>query len=702
MVTINDLKFRRCFLFLCLTALSFSAMAKADVVLTLRDGAIMTVESVTFHNGNFLLPDGREIPKYDVQKIHYLKGSKGWRYEPTKPDIDEYQGYLSEGRRLAKKHPGFDKYLVEDNSIFTWNPDGTYSNEFRTIYYLNKEDAKSEADKMFGIEEERFRYIIHALRSISKNLQIRDIDPDQIVTAPVDTGTHSFSRLLGVSGHIPDPEIGGLIEIHLRMEMYNPFDNRYWSKENYFQMDVPSSRSSITVRVPEGNKINFYKHALPKELEFPVVINEGGWTKYNWTTGEMPALILEPLTPPPGDIAPFLAVSPFFDWKYIIDMERRLLSKNAIPDERVKRITARIVKGAKSDEDKVALIYHWIQKNIRYISIKGSIGSGWGGHPAWLTLQNQFGDCIDKAILMTAMLTSCEIEAEVAALMTNGREQLMDKLPVLHGNHAITRVTLNSKAFYLDSTGSNLRYPSLYSADQGCVAFLPKSGKTEMITPHNPSSNQLRLDYKIRMNADGEIVVWRKETSTGQTEADKRDFLTGIKEKDRREGYMREAANLSPKGQLVTFKDTGVEDLSKPVESYVKWKLPNYVQRSGKLRYFNLPYVGTSFRQISLPKRKNDLFIDSSYLQLKDYEIIIPKEYKILAIPEPLVLSSPYYKVNARYEVNGGTLLFHYQYEQNHGLIPAADYPTYREELLKVEQYCRQKIFLVEENGSKR
>ena len=687
--------FGKCFLFLYLSIISFVGIADADVVMTLRDGTVMTVESVALHDGILLLPDGREIPKYDVQKIHYLKGSKGWRYQPTKPDIDEYREYLSEGRRLAEKYPGFDKYLVEDDSIFTWNPDGTSSKESRTIFYLNKEDAKRLSDGTFYVEEERYRYVFLAMRSISKDLQIRNIDPDQIVTAPVDTETRSFSRYLGVSGHIPDAEIGGLLELHVRVENYNPFDEKYWATMNSFQSDVPNSRSSVTVRVPEGMKINFYNHLLPEYMVGPVVKNVGGWTEYNWTVGEMPALIFESLTPPMRDIAPYLVVSPFFDWQYIIDMEKRLLGNNATPDERVKRLTARIVKRAKSDEEKVALIYHWLQKNIRYISIKGSIGSGWGGHPAWLTLQNQFGDCIDKAILMTAMLNACGIEAEVAALMSNGREQLMDKLPILHANHAITRVTLNGKSFYLDSTGSDLRYPSLYSTDQGCVAFLTKSGKVELIQPYDPSTNQWRLDYKIEMDEQGGLVVEQKETAIGPTEAGMRGRLTGKKDKDRREEYMRQAAKLSPSGTLVSFKDTGVEDLAKPVESYVKWKLPNYVRRSGDLRYFSLPYVGTSFGQISLSKRQHDLYVNSSYLQLKNYEIIIPKGYKISAIPEPLEVGCPYYMVKAGYEVNGGTLRFHYRYEQKHVVVPVADYPSYREGLLKVEQYCRQKIFLV-------
>ena len=685
-----------------LVPLCLPSVVSAEVLVTLADDSTLSAPGITFENGNLVLSDGKVLPREQVKKILYLKGTKGWRYEPAVPNPDEYKAYLEEGKRLAETYPGFEAYDVEDRNVFTWNPDGTTTWEARSIVYLAKEDAKKQATRAFGLEEERNRYAFLALRSISKDLKIRDVQPERIVTAPTDSSTYYFNHYLTISCQIPDPEVGGLIETHTVEEVYNPPDKNWWDTQNYFQGTRPTARSSLTVRVPEGKKVNYYQNRMPKDLAKPAVTTAKGFTEYKWATGEMRAIIMEPYSPPLGEVVPFVLVSPFFDREYLYDLENRLIGDHTEPDARVRAATEKIIEGATSDDEKAARIYHYLQKNIRYISIKGGIGSGYGGHPAWLTLENRFGDCIDKAILFTAMLATCGIEAEVAILQTRGGEQLMDKLPILSGNHAITRVTVGGRSFYLDSTGSMLRYPSLYSGDQGVVSDLPRSRKIETIPPVATWANQNRHDYRIVMDKDGGLKMDAVDTFTGHIEARIRGSLTGIKEKDRREQYMRKAANLSPGGELAGFRDEGVDDLSKPVASFYSFNLPDYVNRSGKLMFFKLPHAAGSFNTISLPERKIDLEIYETLAEEKNYDVELPPGYLVRLVPAPLELHTPWYDVKAAYEVKDRRLSFHYRYDQKLVRVSVSDYRAYREGLLKVEQFTNEKIFLDSGEGGAR
>jgi len=680
-------------------ALTFAAAARAEVVVTLADDTTLSVPAITYAEDRVVLSDGRSFPRAEIRKILYAKGARGWRLEPTAPHPDEYRMYLEDGRRLAAKYPGFDSYDVEDRIIFTWNPDGTTSSESRRIRYLAKEDAKGLAGFVFRFEEERSRYVFLALRSISKELTVREVSPDRIVAAPTDSQGASFSHFLTISGQIPEPAVGGLIEVRVRHEVFNPLDGKWWDERNYFQGTAPSARSSLTVRVPEGQAVNAFQTRLPEAALRPTVTTADGITETTWALGEMPAVILEPSAPPLGRIVPFVVVSPFFEREYLYDLETRLIGDHAEPDARVRAAAAAVVAGASSDDEKIARIYHHLQKNVRYVSVKGSLGSGYGGHPAWLTLENRFGDCIDKAILFTAMLRACGIESEIAVLGTRGQERMLDVLPILTGNHAITRVTRGGRSFYLDSTGSMLRYPSIYSQDTGVPAFLPKSRRVEMIPAVTPAENWRRDDCTVALDRAGNIQLDCVRSASGEIEASVRAGLTGIKEKDRREDLLGAAARLAPRGELLGYRDEGVDDLSQPVVTRTSFRLPDYVDRSGKLLFFTLPSTEVAWGSISLPARTQDLEISVGYGRERNYTVSLPPGCSVHLAAQPLELHTPWYDLSLGYEVSGRELRFRYRFDQRAVTVTPQEYPAYREGLLQAERWLRQKIFLVSDAG---
>jgi Domain of Unknown Function with PDB structure (DUF3857)/Transglutaminase-like superfamily len=680
--------------------LFFVHKSGADVVITLLDGSEIVVESIEYQGERLICPDGKAFAREQVKKIVFLKGSRGWRYEPTEPNLKGYRAYLKEGKRLAERYPGFAVYGVEDENLWIKNPDGTSSYEIRVIYYIAKDEGKSYASGSRWFVEERKRLAFLALRSISGDLNVANVEPARIQKAKVDGRHRFFQRGSGVFYQIPQAQVGGLVEIHVREENFNPFDPKIWFPINWFQTRIPIARSSFIVRVPENMKINHVSRHMPDGTEKPLIEKKEGMTEYKWLTGEMPAMIPEPSSPKWDIVTPLVTVSPFFDWDYLFDWGRKTIGDKCEPDKNVRKMALKVVNGAKTDHEKTALIYHFVQKNVRYISIKGSVGSGWGGHPAWMTLQNRFGDCIDKAILLTAMLKTVGIEAEPVVINAGGGLQLMKYIPTMYANHAITRVTINGESFYLDSTGSVNRYPTF--GPGGEIAWLEFSKKLEVI-PSTPSSmNHITTNFRITFRQDSGMRVKRKTTAVGRLESRLRRRLTGMKEKDRKEGYMKEAAKLSPGGELLGFSDKGVDDLANPVLCKVEWDFPNYIHQSGDLRFFKLPFNDVKFHEISLAQRKYDLDFRAGLSSTKNYEIILPAGYKVATVPDDLDLHDKYFSIIARYEVSGDKLKFTFHFQREACTVPLSDYPEYRKNALKAEKYFQQFIFITQEKGGKK
>ena len=70
-----------------------------------------------------------------------------------------------------------------------------------------------------------------------------------------------------------------------------------------------------------------------------------------------------------------------------------------------------LTRDAKNDRDKVLALYNYVT-SLRYVAVPLGVNS-FRPHAAANVLQNQFGDCKDKANLFNALLHSLKIEAHL-------------------------------------------------------------------------------------------------------------------------------------------------------------------------------------------------------------------------------------------------------------------------------------------------
>src|SRR5262249_22974961 len=149
-----------------------------------------------------------------------------------------------------------------------------------------------------------------------------------------------------------------------------------------------------------------------------------------------------------------LVVSTFPDWGDFAEWYARI---SKLTDEVTPAISAKVaelVRDAKSEREKLIAVYHFVT-GLRYVAVPLGVNS-FRPHAAENVLQSHYGDCKDKANLFNALLHSLNLNAEL--VLVPRFSQARETLPGFAFNHAISRVTLDGKALWVDTTDDVCRF----------------------------------------------------------------------------------------------------------------------------------------------------------------------------------------------------------------------------------------------------
>lgn len=185
-------------------------------------------------------------------------------------------------------------------------------------------------------------------------------------------------------------------------------------------------RARFTIRKPAGFPVHYKAYHLPAESE---IVADGGDQLYQWEVRNRPVLPYEAYAPSPKNLLPRLSCAPgqvnmdgfegeLSSWEALSQFIYSLWEgRGELPAE-VEAAVQQEVAGAATDEEKIARLYRYLQRNMRYVSVQLGIG-GWQPFDAAYVADNKYGDCKALTNYMWAMLRAVGIEAYPALIQTN-------------------------------------------------------------------------------------------------------------------------------------------------------------------------------------------------------------------------------------------------------------------------------------------
>ena len=398
--------------------------------------------------------------------------------------------------------------------------------------------------------------------------------------------------------------------------------------------------------------------------------------------------------PAPADLVPRVECSLFFDWAGLHKTTGGYQRERIQATPEIAALATKIVGQATTDDDKLAAIYHWVQRNVNYMSIKASRASGWAGHPAADTLKNGYGDCTDKAIVLASLAKAVGITSYPAIVKTNSAATACTAIPMPDANHCISLVFPNGKPRFIDSTAENYRYPYFRSDDHGIKAIVHMTGQI-LDVPVPPPGDNLRVSkVELALAPDGGATGLDRHVYNGSYEARVRGFYRRVPPAVRQRVMQQYLQVRAPGATCTGFTLRDLDDLGQQLTMEIRYTIPGLATRTRDLYVVSPPGLARQFPEASLPALKFPIERSTSEAYDNTITVVFPDGHRLVGVPKPLAIHGTHLWFEGTVAVapDGKSLLIHELFKRLTRLTPAADYPTYHKHATQIAAWTRLKL----------
>jgi hypothetical protein len=337
-------------------------------------------------------------------------------------------------------------------------------------------------------------------------------------------------------------------------------------------------------------------------------------------------------------------------WKNYGDWINKLYEKTTVLKDDRKLFYTSMVKEAKTDREKAAILYNYLQSNMRYVSIQLGIG-GWRPFTASFVDEKKYGDCKALSNYMKSALDAVGVKSNIIIIYRDYiYENVDEKFPMNAFNHVILAIPQAKDTIWLECTSTTLPFASL---DETTL-----NRKAVMVTDNGGVIvNTPRSNFKNNFEA---VITTIDVTEEGTAKVNVQYKLQG-ENRDR---------------LLMRFHDMKDDEKRKYFISGSEWKQPDYVNittsegrsnpyiisanmdyekiysfKAGS-KYFLEPRLYPIFNE-DIPeteKRKSDYYFIYPYQNADTTVYNFPAGYAIESLPKDKSIAFPFAAYSCTYK----------------------------------------------------
>jgi len=262
----------------------------------------------------------------------------------------------------------------------------------------------------------------------------------------------------------------------------------------YFSINYPQSKN-VTTRVFAGNIK-------------PVVTHANGFTTQTWDARNVAGQKYQSDVPYTHIAQTLVQYSEFDTWTDVAAWLSPLYKPAPVNDSLVVSKADEIKDRWNTQQEQIAAAIQFVQDEIRYTGINSGIG-GWVPDKPRDILLRRFGDCKDKAVLLSALLDELGVEAHPVLVDTREGEVISQYLPTpTTFDHMIVHIPdYKGKSYWIDATRT-LQGVGLDVLAQGYYyhSLIPAQSERGLVHYERPlpevATKSVLEQYRVRDNSE--------------------------------------------------------------------------------------------------------------------------------------------------------------------------------------------------------
>ena len=348
-------------------------------------------------------------------------------------------------------------------------PEGSDYFQHTVVRLANAQGVRQNSEWAVVYAPDHEQLTWHKLR-VTRNGEAVDRLPNaRFKTLQRETGfeTQIYNGQATVVTILEDIRVGDIVEVAYTLRSANPVLRGQMTARHHLGSSYPIKRQRIVVHTPASEPEPFHSFVLPPgtrnlppalyspaSLRLAVEKEESaGLRTLRWEGKTLPAIQFD--SGVSGQAAPFyplLQVSSFKAWSAVAEWGEALFAGSADMPESARTMVDQWMRVHATPEELLNAAVRWVQDDVRYFAM--AVGDyNLRPRPLAEVCASRYGDCKDKALLLSVMLRALGFEAWPALVNTYLRERIAELPPAPQAfDHAIVAYRWKGNLHFIDAT----------------------------------------------------------------------------------------------------------------------------------------------------------------------------------------------------------------------------------------------------------
>lgn len=490
------------------------------------------------------------------------------------------------------------------------------------------------------------------------------------------------------SVRVPGVEVGTVVGFEFEKTKHPFIYQDFWG----FQTFLPVEQSRYELHLASGWRFrsDWVNHEEKKPTE------EGG--ALVWQLNDIPYIEREPRRPSYAALAGRMVVTflsdktpnkSYRDWAEFGSWYSQLSTGVREPSPALQQKVVEMAPASMPLLERIKTLARFAQHDVRYVEIKIGVG-GWRPHNAGDVFSHRYGDCKDKATVLSSMLAQIGVKSYYMLVHTERGTVTEKSPPQAMFDHMILVIALPDASYpkpmpamfdhpklgrllIFDPTNEMVPFGEIppYEQDNYGLMVSELGGDLIHLPLSAPEANQISRKSKLKLLADGSLQGEVEETRTGYEAMQERFILQRETDKDRKKLIERILGRSLSSFQVDSFEIVNADDIEKDLVLRYKFTADHYAKNAGALMLLRPRVVGEMAGAWDNSKPRHYAYqFDAPHVLRDEVEITLPDGFKVDELPEPAKSMFAFGDYTSKIEASGAVLKYQREYKIRATLVP--------------------------------